>query len=187
MTILRDVKTGQPVSAKQWNEMVRRVNRKITGPRVIETPHGWHIRDTPFVAGSIGSVIKQFKLKRVGFSEIDGDLLICRGWDGEVEGEKDVYVAKSFLLRRSPFDKKIRDGITYDYFISSVGRRAKDINDNQTEFQVVIPKYVIGDLIYATSKVIGEIAGVVVPKGIEKPIWLDNNNDARAWARRVNQ
>ncbi len=42
--ILRKAKKGNPVSAKAWNEIIRLLKRTITGPNVVETAYGWHIR-----------------------------------------------------------------------------------------------------------------------------------------------
>lgn len=41
---LRDVMKGDPISARQWNEVLRLLKRNVTGPDVIETATGWHIK-----------------------------------------------------------------------------------------------------------------------------------------------
>ncbi len=44
LTIAKD---GDVISAAQWNELVRLAKREVTGPRVVKSPDGWHIRDAP--------------------------------------------------------------------------------------------------------------------------------------------
>ena len=45
--LLRKVKKGDPLSAREYNEIIRLLKRKVTGPNVVETATGWHIRPEP--------------------------------------------------------------------------------------------------------------------------------------------
>ena len=45
--LLKKVKAGDPLSASEHNEIIRLLNRRVTGPNVIETSTGWHIRPDP--------------------------------------------------------------------------------------------------------------------------------------------
>ena len=43
----KQVKFGDTISAAEWNALKKLASREVTGPRVITTPNGWHIRDAP--------------------------------------------------------------------------------------------------------------------------------------------
>lgn len=45
--MLRRAKKGDAVSARVRNEIVRLLKRTITGPNVVETAYGWHVRRDP--------------------------------------------------------------------------------------------------------------------------------------------
>lgn len=89
-------------------------------------------------------------LFRVKYGSDQGDYIVCRTWDGSVEGDTDVPVAKPYLCRRSPFDGQTRDGISYEY--SSHVRRTASVGEGEEEeieVQVLTPLYVAGDEILA--------------------------------------
>ncbi len=48
-------------------------------------------------------------------AEVQRDSLLCHAWDGETAGAEDVIVLRDPLLRRTPFDRKQRDGEWFDY------------------------------------------------------------------------
>ncbi len=118
---------------------------------------------------------RRFRVKSVA-----GDWLVCRTWNGEKEGDTDVLVAKSFLLRRSRWDGVLHNGVTYTY-TSDVERTAT--NGTATETQVVVPAYVVGDEVWATRNCLGG-TGVWTPEE-EQLVWLDDNRDGRAWAKKA--
>lgn len=127
------------------------------------------VRDAPMNAGAlVGSA--RFRLKSVA-----SDHLVCRSWDGAAEGAVDVLVAKSFLLRKTPFDGQSRNGVAYVY-TTDVERVAD--NGTATETQVVVEPYVVGDEVYATRQ---PLRGT----GVEGVDWLDDNRDGRAWAKKA--
>jgi len=112
----------------------------------------------------------------------NGDYLICNPYDAVTQmaigdAENIVKVAKSYLCRRFPFDGEIRDGITYTY-TSNILRTADDGTDTISE--VVIPIYVVGDVIVAkrTNVLVNEDAVETIVLD-----WLDDNDDGRAWAK----
>lgn len=166
-----------PVDHRQLNEPVDVLNdmiRGLRGPRQV----------MPSVPGtgavSAGSITQQFRLKQSG----DGfaDHLRCRTWDGETEGDEDIFIAKPWMLRRIPFDHQTRAGITYDY-IGNASRWATRVSDNEREVQLIIPTYHIADVIFATASIIGG-TGIIVGS---YRTWLDENRDGRAWARKHDQ
>lgn len=54
------VREGDPITMERWNALVDLAARKVTGPNVVETSSGWHIRGVP--GGAAGSPIKVARL-----------------------------------------------------------------------------------------------------------------------------
>lgn len=133
----------------------------------------------PFFLPPEGAAHRQMKLM-----EVLADHLRCRPWDGETLGEIDFLVAKPWLLRRTPFDNGSRNGIAYVYHTHTTRTASRAAEE---EDQIVIPRYVVGDVIYATHNPAGG-TGVSVDEEVEGPpqqipiVWLDDNRDSRAWA-----
>lgn len=95
-----------------------------------------------------------------------GDYLQC------TVGSETIKIAKSSLLRRTPYDGQTYKGFTYNY-ISDTERTATA--GTYVERQTVTPSYEGGDTIYY----------VEADTGVnEAPKWLDLNVDARAWAQK---
>lgn len=108
---------------------------------------------------------------------VAGDYLQCRKYSGTSASGPTVSVAKPYLLRKTPFNGASRNGISYSY-TSDVSRTAS--LSGETETQVVVPSYVVGDIIYAIKGVVGGV-GVTLTAGTIS--WLDLNVDGRAWAK----
>ena len=115
------------------------------------------------------------KAHKLTVTSQSGDYITC-----DTPSGKSVDVAKPYLLRRTPFDGETRDGITYTY--SSDSARQGDDGAN-TEDQVIVPSYVVNDIIFAVRNPVG---GTGVDDG-ESPAtnitYLDLNLDGRAWAK----
>lgn len=128
-------------------------------------------------------VVQQFRVELVPELLGDaGDLLICRAFDGAESGSIDFVIAKPWDLRVTPFDGETRDGITYTY-TTSTSRTADDGSESET--QVVVPSYVVGDVILAMSGVKGfplrvDLSGDGVTRNVD---WVDINAAGRAWAK----
>lgn len=157
--------------------------------KVSRTTRGCHLRFTEQAAPAAAEagVIKQFRLK-----EVFGDYLRCREFDGTTEGGTDILVAKPYKLRRTPFDgaghevtfKRESNGqvqtIGYRYAndpnhpVGFCTRTATVTQNGQAEFQVIIPRFILGDVIFASQAENG--TGVAVAE------WQDINCDGRAWA-----
>jgi len=117
-------------------------------------------------------LIKMFKVVSV-----EADYLICHSWDGTTEGTTPITVALPYLLRRTPFDFLTRKNITYTY-TTNIEREAD--NGDDTETQVIVASYEIGDIIYGSQGVLGG-TGVIDTAG-DSVSWLDLNIDGRYWA-----
>jgi len=113
----------------------------------------------------------------VGVIEIEGAVVI-------------IHVAKPYLLRHTPFHGKRRDGLDYNY-TSNVARTASKTTlgnppTTVTENQVIVPKYVAGDVIYAIGRVFGprdEFRVSASGPDVVSTRWLDMNVDGRFWAK----
>ena len=121
----------------------------------------------PSKHGRIGSM-QVFKIVN-----IDDDVLECVRTNVH-GGSSIVYVAKSHLLRRTPFDGNTRNGISYVYSDPQT-RVATNASTMQTETEVIVPSYQPDDLISAQTGMIGGT-------GITGVKWQDVNYDGRAWA-----
>lgn len=162
----------QPIKASSLNKMAEGIERISQGIRP-----GQQVLGGGSLAGeTIPIQIRQFKIK----SE-SGDYLICEHRSKGVDGGESIFIAKPYLLRRTPFDDLTRNSITYDY-TSDTQRTATKGSDSET--QVVVPSYVVGDIIYAVRGVLGGVGTNVTIAEIDTPLdWLDINADGRAWAK----
>lgn len=151
-------KRGESITAAKLNAAVDVLNGLSVG---VAPPQ--QISRIP--AGG-GSAVQQFKFKSMG-----GDYIYAAPWDGTTEGAQ-IKVAKPYLLRRTPFDGKSRNGISYTY---SADDAREATNGTDIEQQSIIPTYVVGDIVYAARAVIGGTE-------VEDVTYVDVNADARAWA-----
>ena len=115
-----------------------------------------------------------------------GDYLLCETWNGTTGGGVTINIAKPPKLRHSVVTEALA-GTTWNYTYSSEsgyndGKRTASDGTN-SEKQVVIPLFLIGDEIYATKPT--RKTGVTV-SSVELE-YLDLNVDARAWARKYVQ
>lgn len=173
--------------ADVWKEY----NRLLDYIKEISPKSGFGIRTNRTMNGTVvaisskniaaGSFLNQYRLK-----EVLNDYLRCRSWNGTSEGSTDVYIAKSFRLRRTPFDNLTisfdSDGESYSasYVYSSATKRTVTISGT-AEVQIVIPRFKVDfDLIYAME--VEESTGLVNSAGKAITI-IDINADGRAWAK----
>jgi hypothetical protein len=111
-----------------------------------------------------------------------GDYLTCRTWHAftESEGPADVYVAKPYILQRTPFDGVTitypSGNITYTY-TQDYERSANDGTDTKT--QVVTPRYYVNEVIVAARGIAGG-TGITVSES--NVVWQDINTCGRMWA-----
>lgn len=135
--------------------------------------------------GGGGTQLRSFQVV-----SIQDDYITCNTWvpSTETAGSDDVYVAKPYLLRTTPFDTiaityQNGDEITYTY--DTERRRLATltaVGTDPEEFQVVTPDYYVGEIVVAKN---GK-SGVLFDEGGEDEapiIWEDINQAARLWAR----
>lgn len=125
------------------------------------------------------------KIQAFKIAQILDDVLECQTWDGETLGEDLIYVAKPWLLRRTPFDGETRDDISYVYS-SNTERTATIVDTGETEEQVIVPRWKVidsgDDVIFATR---GHVGGLLLDEeDYGDVIWLDENRDGRFWAKK---
>lgn len=165
---LREWSRRQGVDHRHQNEPVEAINRMMTGvgpPRQVAARVGG--------GAAIVSAVAQFKLTQ---SAADfPDHLVCRTWDGETQGDDDVLIAKPWLLRRTPFDGRLRGSIRYTYQ-TPIHREARI--GNNSEDQIIIPAYRIDDLIYASKAIVGGTSVIWEDVPLDWLAWTDG----RAWA-----
>ena len=139
------------------------------------------------VLAEVGATVGQFTivLERV-------DTIGCQQWKDGERLEPVIWIAKPYLLRRTPFDPVFggspRRGITYEYPASvalSSQRLATRTSTGEQESQVVVPAYNAGDVVYAITPIVGGIDNVRIPFVADRPSkieWLELSG-IRAWAR----
>lgn len=139
------------------------------------------------ISGQANSQISQFIVKEVG-----NDWLRCKKWNGIVETGNDIYVAKSFELRKTPFDAQtistpvevILNGdltsgdinLTYTYYSNNL---RKVHNGTDEEYQIIVPVFKPDfSVIYAETCL--ESTNLSTPTG-GYITWVDLNNSSRSW------
>lgn len=143
---------------------------------------GYRLRRTP------GGVILQIArgggrggLRLYRFKSMEDDWLVCRTWDGTNEGDKDILIAKPTKLQFS-IDSETIDGTVVTYTLYDTTNQTRHasagVAPNTTEEdQVIVPRYLVDDLIYVAS------ARTLVLDADNKDLGLiDVNIDGRAWA-----
>ncbi len=151
------VKKGDPVLAKSYNDLLNAVNQLMRGNGL----------PSQVYAGPARGLI-QMKIADISAD----DYLLCNHYDGAVQGTIDIAVAKPYLVRTLAS----WNSITYSY---SDPQTRVATSGSDTEDQVLVPAYVVGDIIYVQ---VVNWTGVndATPSEIKL---LDVNADARAWAK----
>lgn len=99
----------------------------------------------------------------------DDDTLLAKEWDGVTAGTQIYTILKPWFLRRTPFDGKTRNGISYNY--TGLQSRIASKAGYDDEHQYIVPLFVVGDVFTAELGIVG-VEG-----------WLARS-DGRAWAWR---
>jgi hypothetical protein len=107
-------------------------------------------------------------MRQCTLTGVDEDTLDVTDQDGNA-----IVIAKPYLLRLTPFDGQVHNGIVYNFGASTTLREAT--LGATTEEQKVIPQYVTGDVVFA--------AWVIDGSGVSGVNWQDINTDGRAWAK----
>ena len=158
------------------NEVVAGRNVKIDYTRNASVIHA----DVPESSGS-GSSVRNYMLKEIG-----ADWLRCREYDGTTESATDVYIARDFELRKTPFDTKTiayssdGDSFSATFAYSSNTKRTKTVS-GVTENQAIVPYYKLNFTIIKGTETRNS-TGVKDPDGKEIRI---AEITSRAWAQVV--
>lgn len=144
-----------------------------------------------------GAALQQFRVRAFG---ADGDTLLCRTWDGAVEGDTDVKVLLPHELRKSRYDGKqeaLFDATSGSYVVvryeagpTPLTRTAFIDAESYEEEQIITPQYVPSahGLTIGPTVVIAIAAAAVVGGLGQRPDTPENERasymvvDARAWA-----
>lgn len=122
-----------------------------------------------------GVTVKQYR-----FRSMQGDYIVCRTFDNNAEGTTDVLIAKPFKLRFS-ITGVVIDGSNISYASYSTANQIRTATSVAgSEIQVIVPRYVVSDLIYGITV---DHTGVVVGQVGELKV-MDLNADGRAWAKK---
>jgi hypothetical protein len=173
------------VSARQMNSLVEEVRRLkgLISTGGLNIPSGAKTRTTergelpPFT-------VRRFVVENA--NDYPDTFSVSDFKDGPSVG----HVARPYLLRRTPFHGKSRDGIDYSY-TSNVKRTASKTVPGSpptttTEAQVIVPKYVKNDVLYAVRHIFGPLDEYPVAQGNADKVqtdWVDLNVDGRYWAK----
>lgn len=143
--------------------------------------YSWHVRQRKGTA-SAPVVPKRYKLVTV-----KGDYLICTLWAG---GDQ-LFIAKPPKLRMSVTTETL-DGIVTAYSVGAFAgtqyqftRRIATPSTGGAEIQVIVPRYLVGDEIWAID--VGDTGELPPIPGSDDTSLLDLNIDARAWTRKNDQ
>ena len=159
------VRVGNPLSAKQWNQLAKAIRDPLRGI------NGSSQTDY----GEFPLAISQFVI----IADDHGDFLTCCAWDSvsQTAGNDLVPVGKPYLLMQSTLDGKTdSNGIAYT-FTDIDALTAVQSSTSTTENWEITQDYNIGDLIYAVGNPEG---GIEAGNTFQ---WIDLNVDGRGWAK----
>lgn len=170
--------TGDNQLARWLNQLresvVEATITSIVGGRFQRGQHGVQlIINAPL--GSGGGEAQMFKLKSV-----QKDYLTARSWDGTTEGTVDTYIAKPYRLRESTAET----GYTFT-FSGSAPNRIRLKHDDATsdeEYEVVIPIWLVNELVYAIPANTG-VKTTNDESSTVQDVALLLVGDSKAWAK----
>lgn len=155
----------QPLEARKLNQVVEAITRQEQG--------------APAIQQRVASEVTLPEIRQFKVTEVLQDYLVCLPWDGVAEGTALTYVAKPPTLRASV---TARNGITYTG-VSTNGQTRTATSGSDSETQVIIPTYLLGDVLYAVRNVKGGTGVTREAGGADVPVvWQDLNVDGRQWA-----
>ena len=141
--------------------------RKVDGDWILDAPS----------SGGVGTKIVRIK-------QIRGDYLVCREWNGVTETLGDIFVAKPWLLRRTPFVGRNYGGYTYLYTGDQL--RTSHQFGLPSEDQKIVPPYLVNDELDILKKptTAKRIASDADEDGGDSILWLEMS-PTRVWAQVV--
>jgi hypothetical protein len=121
------------------------------------------------------------------YKSMTADCLVCRTWDGANEGGVDVLVAKDPKQRNSTQTTALLEDsmqVNYTYPYPDLAKRlATNGSTGTSEIQLVLPRYLSNDLIFASEPQ----GGTNSPAPLSGVTWQDLNASGRAWCRKYVQ
>ncbi len=176
--IIQAFTNGSLFSKKKHNEIVQALNPllniEFAGGKVSYSDRNVFIRpNSESGSGGAGASVSTYR-----FKSMNSDTLVCHSWDFATEGSDNILIAKPPKLRFS-IASEVIDGDTVTYSAYDTGAQTRHATDGGTsEDQVIVPRYLVDDVIYVIS------ANTDLLDGDGNPITLlDLNIDARAWAK----
>ncbi len=145
---------NEPISANKLEELRDGLDRLIEGT------------DPRQVAEILPAAAQVFQGEIVAIAAdhiVVNELRVYPAPTAPVVGTTAILVAKPWLLRRTPFDGQVRDGVSYTYD-NDQQRQAVAGPESRTEH--VTPAYVVGDVVYCLRTVLNgtgvEVTGAIV-------------------------
>lgn len=175
---------GDPLTAAKLNQTVNAVDATIVRPE-----YGREIIDQR------PTVTRQFMIYGTeGTQDKESgswDILLCKPYPG-VQAAESVKIMRPWHLRCTPFLKpyafddngtKVTIRYTYEKSQFRYAEKSPYAAADPKEWQVITPRYTIGDIIYATKYIHDATTSTINPiTGTEYIEWVDDNRDGRAWA-----
>jgi len=164
--LLQRVREGRVVSAREWNLVTEAINRANTG-----------VNGPSTAVGGLALENAKKPFRQVKIKVILSDHLSCVEFDGTNEGDP-INVAKPYQLRGSLLE---HNSVTFVH--DSTTQRTASASGENDEIQVIVPAYVVDDVIIAFQNIVGGNSAKDL-KGNSFG-WMDLNVDARAWAKQA--
>ena len=192
---MRGGKYPYPSAGDSWQDQSARAFRNLSEEvqrlSGLITAHGLNIPSGAKFPTGNAPLLPEFYSRRFFLENVD-DFPDTLSVSDVPDGPSVGYVARPFLLRRTPFHDKTRDGIKYVYS-SNVQRTASKTTGTPpvetTEIQVITPKYLKNDEIIAARHIWnGGAAAYPLAQGSPTLIhtyWIDSNYDGRAFAKKA--
>lgn len=172
---------GAPITADRLNKMQNTVIRGFRGSPGVAT----QVRGSNVTITNTQRTVRDLGLlQMMRIDGIQNDYLECFLYNAvdDSYGEDAVYVAKPFMLQRTPFDGETisyPNGQDIEYSYSEDHKRTAD-DGSSDETQVVIPYYYANEIILAVRNVSG---GTGITVGDVMVQWVDLNTAGRFWAK----
>lgn len=166
----REWQSGDPINKDTLNDIVKAFN----GGKGIKPP------SQKMPTSGFNGKLKQMVFKNFA-PDTELDYIICRTWDGTTEGTEDIKVGKPVGLRyETTRNLGSFQVITYSWS-TAISRQAANTSTFITENQVIVPQYVVDDLILVATCDYTEVYDED-----DNPIYyVDSNNAGRAWAKEI--
>ena len=159
---------GEKIDHRKLNEPVDAIQRIIAD---VAAPRQIRATSQPAGSGSGSLSAQWFQIKTIA-----DDYLVCNEWDGDEASDEDIYVARPYELRKTPFDGETVNGYAFSYNTLATERTSTGGGDS--EDQVIVPEYFVGQIILAI-----ELDDTLVTVSGSAVTWQEFQ-PARQWAKK---